>query len=335
MKKQDWRYLVDTLLFICIVGISFIGFLMGLIIPKGSAAHESAKYFLGLHRHQWGNIHFYLSIAFVILVIIHLVLSWSWVKTRARHIFKKGWAAALISTALLAVIVLVLFWLLYPKEPGAYEDYGVKRGEKGRQKSATEISPLEKDKYFSEQTQEYSTITGKMTLSEVAQVTGIPARQIADALNLPPDVSFHETLGRLREQHGFSMQDVREILTVPLYKHKAPPPSEDTEKERKTSAGEKHKEITPEEHEDKLTRGKLARDASGILINGQMTLSDIENRTGISARTVADKLGLPPDTPLDERLGRMGKIYFFSLQDVRDVVSSLMNNPEERHRNES
>ena len=62
MKKTDWQYLVDTLLFLCIVGIVFIGFLMGLFLPQGPAAPESAKYFLGLHRHQWGNIHLYQDI---------------------------------------------------------------------------------------------------------------------------------------------------------------------------------------------------------------------------------------------------------------------------------
>lgn len=61
MKKSDWQYLVDTLLFICIIGIAFIGILMGLVLPRGPQASESAKYFLGLHRHQWGNIHFSLS----------------------------------------------------------------------------------------------------------------------------------------------------------------------------------------------------------------------------------------------------------------------------------
>ena len=52
MKKSDWQYLVDTLLFLSITGIAFIGFLMGLFLPKGPNAQESAKYFLGLHRHQ-------------------------------------------------------------------------------------------------------------------------------------------------------------------------------------------------------------------------------------------------------------------------------------------
>ena len=88
MKKSDWQYLVDTFLFLSVVGIALIGFLMGLVIPKGPTAPESTKYFLGLHRHQWSNIHFYLSIAFVVFLIVHHVLSWKWIKNKSQQIFK-------------------------------------------------------------------------------------------------------------------------------------------------------------------------------------------------------------------------------------------------------
>ena len=37
MKKSDWRYIVDTLLFLCIFGISFIGILLAFFLPKGPA----------------------------------------------------------------------------------------------------------------------------------------------------------------------------------------------------------------------------------------------------------------------------------------------------------
>ncbi len=232
MKKTDWQYLVDTLLFLCIVGIAFIGFLLGLFIPKGPTAPESAKYFLGLHRHQWGNIHFYLSIAFTVLVIIHLILSWKWIKAKARQIFKGRWATALILTAIASFLVLFLFWSLYPKVPGAYEDYGIRAGERARRQQ------LSKKRYI------------------------IPE--------------------------------------------------------------EKHKETHGEEHEETLTRGRLAEDTSGILITGRMTLYDLEDKTGIPARKIADKLGVPSNAPLNETIGRLRKRHFFTMQEVKDVVTSLM-----------
>jgi len=232
MKKTDWQYLVDTLLFLCIVGIAFIGFLMGLVIPKGPTAPESAKYFLWLHRHQWGNIHFYLSIAFTVLVIIHLIFSWKWIKAKARQIFKGRWATALILTAIASFLVLFLFWSLYPKVPGAYEDYGIRAGERARRQQISK--------------------------------EGYPIREEKD-----------------EETHG-------------------------------------------EEHEDTLTRGKMAEVTSGILITGRMTLYDLEDKTGVPARKIADKLGLPSNAPLNETLGRLRKRYLFSMQDLRDAIANLM-----------
>jgi hypothetical protein len=226
MKKSDWQYLVDTLLFLCIVGIVFIGFMMGLVIPKGPKAAESAKYFLGLHRHQWGNIHFYLSIAFTVLVIIHLILSWKWIKTRARQIFKRRWDTALILTAIASILVLFLFWSLSPKVPGAYEDYGIRAGEKAKTQRLSKEAYLKHEEREEEKltkgimAEDTSAllITGRMTLYDIEDNTGIPARKIADKLGLPSNAPLNETLGRLRKRYLFSVQDARDAVTALMKK---------------------------------------------------------------------------------------------------------------------
>lgn len=199
MSRTDWKYLIDTLLFICVVGIAFIGFLMGLVIPKGSAAPESAKYFLGLHRHQWGNIHFYLSIAFVVLVIIHLILSWSWIKGKARQLFKRRWAVMLTLTAFVSFLVLFLFWAFFPKQTGTYEGYGVRAGRQVR----TEAIQHEPSSVL---------IHGQMTLYDIERTTGVPAQKIAEKLRLPPGAPLDEQLGWLRKRYAFSMQEVRDAV---------------------------------------------------------------------------------------------------------------------------
>ena len=249
MKKSDWQYVVDTLLFLCIVGIALIGFLMGFFLPKGPSAPEASKYFLGLHRHQWGNIHFYLSIAFVTFVIIHLILSWKWIKGKARQLFKKGWGIMLSSTAAASILILFFFWILFPKLPGTYEDYGTRAKSKARHQELME--------------------------------EGSPH---------PEETVFYE----------------------------------EGEKKEKIETQEKQVKKEEAEHEEKLTRGRMAEDASGILITGQMTLLDIENETGIPARKIADKLDLPLNTPLNERIGRLRRRHLFTMQDVRDAIVSLM-----------
>jgi len=248
MKKTDWQYLVDTLLFICMAGIAFIGFLMGLVLAEGPTVREIDKYFLGLHRHQWGDMHFYLSIAFVVLIIIHLILSWSWIRGKTRQLFKKRWGSALILTAIIPVLVIFLFWYFSPKNPSAYESYGKRSGERARNQSKL--------------------------------------------LNKTPVLPKEGT--------------------------------EEKKESQKIKEEEKRQEIHEEEPEEKITRGKRAEDQSGILITGRMTFYDIEKETGIPARNIADKLGLPANTSLNETLGRLRKKYGFTIQEVKDVVSSLI-----------
>ncbi|MEA5114397.1 MAG: DUF4405 domain-containing protein [Geobacteraceae bacterium] len=55
-------------------------------------------------------------------------------------------------------------------------------------------------------------------------------------------------------------------------------------------------------------------------IDGSMTLSDVEKRTGVPPEVLLRELGLPPGLPTDENLGRLRKKYGFELNDVREVV---------------
>jgi hypothetical protein len=316
MKKSDWQYLVDTLLFLAVVGIALIGFLMGLVIPKGPTAPESTKYFLGLHRHQWSNIHFYLSIAFVVFVTIHILMSWKWIKSKSRQIFKERWKTALISMAVASVLLIFLFWALYPRVPGAYEDYGVRASVRsGQQAKSDERAPRAEEKILYEDGSVYIVITGQTTLKQAEKATGIPAETIAAELKIPSHVSPDDTFGRLRKQYGFSLLDVRDVVSDLLSRAPAP------EEER---ASQEKGEIHEAEHEKKLTRGISAEDQSGILITGRMTLYDIGKKAGISARRIAAKLNLPSNISLDESLGRLRRRYGFTVQDVRDAIASLM-----------
>jgi len=317
MKKSDWQYLVDTLLFLSVVGIALIGLLMGLVIPKGPTAPESTKYFLGLHRHQWSNIHFYLSIAFIVFVIIHILFSWKWIKNKSQQIFKKRWNTALIFMAIVSVLLIFLFWALYPRVPGAYEGYGVRASERAKQQQLSdEGSSPSDEKIFYEDGSVYVVITGQTSLKQAEKATGIPAKTLAAELGIPSNVSRDDTFGRLRKQYGFSLLEVRDVISDLLSREPAP------QEEKKRVQGEE--EIQEGEHEKKLTRGISAEDQSGILITGRMTFYDIAKKTGLSARQIADELNLPSRVSLNETLGRLRRRYGFTVQDVRDAIASLM-----------
>lgn len=315
MKKADWQFLVDALMFICMVGIAIIGILLAFIIPEGPSSPESSKYFLYLHRHQWANIHLYLSLSFVALLIVHLTFDWKWIKGRANRIFKQRWKTALSSTFLVSLVVLFIIWLFYPKEPGAYEDYGLGRGKR----EAASILPESRlgggELYQETQDQDILTVTGQMTLLDLEKLSGVPAARIIEALGLPSKASREETLGRLRKKYGFSLLEMRDVLTQLM--------NEAQEKQEQETLPIDIPEQSQSEEVEIPVHGRLEEEEAGILITGQMSLFDIQAMTGLPARQIADKLGLPQEAPLGESLGKLRKAYLFSVEDVRTAISDL------------
>ena len=245
MKKTTWHYLVDVMLFISVFGLIIIGIIMAFFTSSGPYVDETSKYFLNLHRHQWGDIHFYFSIVFILFLIIHLILEWGWIKGKTRKLFGKVWFLAFIIPFL--VIILFLSWYYSPKNSTAYEAYG-KRGSKG---------------YVHMKEFHQTQIKGQNIKKE-----GLPFKKI--------NISGNKKIGK-------------------------------------------------KEHEEKWVGGRETKQGDEtIIITGQLSLNDIEEKTGISSRTIADKLGLPGDISLNERLGQLRKRYLFKMQNVRDVVSSLL-----------
>ena len=110
MKKNILKYLIDAALFIDICSIAVIGFLMGFVIPKGNE-HQAAKSFLGLHRHDWGDIHLYLSILLLILLILHLWLNWTWIIQSTKRYFGDNWKKVLWCISGAWILVLVVAWM--------------------------------------------------------------------------------------------------------------------------------------------------------------------------------------------------------------------------------
>jgi hypothetical protein len=111
MKKNDWKYLIDSLLFVDICSIAVIGLLLAFVISTGQGP-DASKYFLGLHRHDWGDVHLYLSLFMLALLILHVWLNWTWVVNSTKSYVGEYWQKALWSLACAWVVVLLLAWIV-------------------------------------------------------------------------------------------------------------------------------------------------------------------------------------------------------------------------------
>jgi len=196
-------------------------------LPPGSGS----KAILGYTRHEWGAIHFYAAIALVALVALHVALHWAWVRnsvgalTRPRDQRKAGagvgGAVLLLALGLAAAGSLATPWLL-PIGEGSGQGHGGGGGEgkghRGGRTDATPEAPAPQVEAKSGGDTERTDgggqggVKGSMSLAEAAAEAGVPVEHLAAELKLPAGVPAAETLGRLRRQHGFTMEDVRAAI---------------------------------------------------------------------------------------------------------------------------
>lgn len=91
MKRTTFNFIVDFLSFISLLGLIFTGIVIGFILPPGTGggqgSTEEAWDLWTLTRHEWGGIHFITGIVFVVLMLVHLVLHWTWIKCYFKSLF--------------------------------------------------------------------------------------------------------------------------------------------------------------------------------------------------------------------------------------------------------
>ena len=78
MSLAKNKLVVDVLLFVDFLILAISGFVLDIFLPAYQKSGQKA--FLGIMRVDWLNIHNKTAWIFLILVILHLILSWGWIK---------------------------------------------------------------------------------------------------------------------------------------------------------------------------------------------------------------------------------------------------------------
>jgi hypothetical protein len=191
MKRSTVNFAVDYLGFVAFVLLTATGVLMRYVLPPGSG-HFTTIW--TLDRHEWGSIHFWIAIAFLAILTLHLFLHWRWIMAvltrRPRE--DSGARVALGVVGLVALLALA---------------------------SAPFFSPVERTEggihapgWRSSEGESSEPIRGFMTLTELEDATGTPAYYIIEELGLPLGVDRDERLGRLKTRYEFTMSDVRRVV---------------------------------------------------------------------------------------------------------------------------
>jgi hypothetical protein len=81
MDKPRLNFLIDALMFLCLMAMAGLGFLMKYTLPAGRVARVQygrpvELTWLGWDRHDWGDIHLYLAFTLLGLLSLHIILHW-------------------------------------------------------------------------------------------------------------------------------------------------------------------------------------------------------------------------------------------------------------------
>lgn len=115
LRRSSLIALVDILAFVSFIFVVSTGVLMRYVLPPKSGKYAEI---LNLSRHEWGDIHFYVTFTFLAILSIHLVLHWKFIRNVFRRKTNKANKSRLIFglVGLLAVLALAVAPFVAPIE---------------------------------------------------------------------------------------------------------------------------------------------------------------------------------------------------------------------------
>jgi hypothetical protein len=111
MNRTGINIVVDLTAAGLFLGMMATGYILGFTLPAGTNKMWSLW---GLTRHQWGNIHLWISFGFLAVVLLHFCMHWQWVVAVVRKrlhqrtcpqggLLRSGLATLLVVAALLGL----------------------------------------------------------------------------------------------------------------------------------------------------------------------------------------------------------------------------------------
>ncbi|MCP3686603.1 MAG: DUF4405 domain-containing protein [bacterium] len=87
MTKPKHNFIVDALMAISFLVLSITGLVVFFLLPSGQRSGQ--KEVLGIIRHTWTDVHGWVGIVLIVLVLIHLILHYKWIVSTTKSIFSR------------------------------------------------------------------------------------------------------------------------------------------------------------------------------------------------------------------------------------------------------
>ena len=213
--KSKFNFIINALMFLCMMGMGGIGFLMKFVLIPGK--ERWVKYgrnvdlnLLGLDRHEWGTIHLIIGFTLLGLLVLHIVLHWKVILSIYNKLISRQMTRRIIAPIFIVLSVIFIAFSFFVKPE--LREVGQGGGHQGA--GCGYVGETERAaKHIEKSLQEVSfEVRGYMTLIEVADKCNISIECLKKHLNIPQSASNEEKLGWLRKKYGFRMSDVERII---------------------------------------------------------------------------------------------------------------------------
>lgn len=107
MNRTIANIIIDIIAAFLFLGMIATGYLLRFPLPPGSNKTLSLW---GYTRHQWGDVHFWISLGLLVVLVVHLVLHWNWIVTvigKRCHLVKTAHPSLVRSGVLTGSIVIL------------------------------------------------------------------------------------------------------------------------------------------------------------------------------------------------------------------------------------
>lgn len=214
MKRNAINFLIDLMSAAVMAAMLATGLLIRFALPPGSG---SRRVLWGYGRHDWGDLHFWLAVTAIGILVFHVAVHWQWVCAMVVRLFPGGGkqpAGAVrrnVSGIVAVAALAALFAGFVALAQRSVRESGSASFDRGGAHTGQHVGVTE-ERAIAARDDGGAFVQGSMTLTEVAEKYGLSVQAVRSRLELAADEAADERLGRLSKKYGFSMQDAREKL---------------------------------------------------------------------------------------------------------------------------
>ena len=82
------NFVIDVLTLLVLLAMVGTGLVIRYLLPPGSGGHGAGPRLelWGLGRHDWGDVHFWIAVATIVVTLIHIVIDWKALRGVIRYL---------------------------------------------------------------------------------------------------------------------------------------------------------------------------------------------------------------------------------------------------------